>query len=87
MIEMCKDVTLHPCMVQLTGLLSFKLLEMLMLCHCACLFDATYKYTSFPQDGGSLLIPAVQSGSLALFDLMVDRFKLSPHQWSEVGYQ
>ena len=52
-----------------------------------CLSLWCYKYTSFPQDGGSLLIPAAQSGNLALFDWMVGRFLLSPHQWSEVGYQ
>ena len=72
-------------MVQLTGLLSCQLLELPVLCYCVCLFGVIS--TSFPQDGGSLLIPAAQSSNLALFDWMVDRFILSPHQWSEVGYQ
>ena len=86
MIEMCKYVTflsIHGATHWSIELSTSGTARVVSL----CLSLWCYKYTSFPQDGGSLLIPAAQSGSLALFDWMVDRFKLSPYQWSEVGYQ
>ena len=39
-----------------------------------------------PQDGGSLLLPAAESGSTEVFDWLVHRYKLSPDQWSEVSH-
>ena len=85
MIEMCKYVTflsIHGATHWSIELSTSGTARVVSL----CLSLWCYKYTSFPQDGGSLLIPAAQSGNLALFDWMVEKFKLSPQQWSEVGY-
>ena len=40
----------------------------------------------FPQDGGTLLIPAAESDNTMLFDWLVKRYQLVPNQWSEVSY-
>ena len=77
MIEMCKDVTflsIHDETHWSIELSTSRTARVVSL----CLSLWCYKYTSFPQDGGSLLIAAAQSGNFALFDWMVDRFILSP---------
>ena len=54
-----------------------------MIC-CVCVV-ALY-FSPFPQDGGSLLLPAAESGNMEVFDWLVYKYKLSPDQWSEVSH-
>ena len=67
----------------------FKMPIIIAVHNCMCvvtLWLSLCIYRYIPQDGGSLLLPAAESGSIEVVDWLVHKYKLPPNQWSEVSY-